>query len=166
MTHLQRYFVFAAAVLSSLTLGACGGGHGMVPAGVPDSPFSKSIAPFDAAVDATVPNIAGTYTGTFVATEDGRSGSGTIKIVVKQSGSKVSGTATLSANGKSTTGDWSGTAARTKKGVSVKFVTYDYNGRNATGHGNVIGKHFNGKAYVPASGKNPAVTITFKTLKT
>lgn len=163
MRRLHLGLTCALFVVSSLTLAACGG-HTVVPVAAPNAgAFSRFT--LISADDATIPNIAGTYAGSIVETVDGKSATGHASFDLKQSGSKISGTVTITYNGKSHTLNLSGTAAKTSKGVALKFTVFDSNGRNASAHGRVGGKQFNGKAYVPPDGSKPAVYITFKTTK-
>ncbi len=154
----------ALIVLASISLGACGGSHAVTPASG-FAPTSDSIAGLSTFAVAAVPNVAGTYSGSVTATENGRSASGTVVVVLQQSGSTISGSVKTTINGKTLTQALSGTVKRTLKGAFLKFTIFASSGPNATGTGTVIGTHFNGKAYVPPSGTKPAVTFKFKTVK-
>jgi len=155
----------ALIVLASISLGACGGSHAIVPPSNGFTPTTDSISALSNFVETTVPNVAGTYSGSVVATESGKSESGTVVIVLQQSGSAISGSVKTTINGKTATFSLSGTVKRTVKGAFLKFTIFNPNGRNASATATVIGSHLNGKAYVPPSGTKPAITFKIRTVK-
>ena len=150
-------------VLSAFAMTACGG-RGVTP------PFAGQVSHgatliSNAVEETTVPNVAGTYKGTFTVTSGGHSGSGTYSQVISQSGSAISGTISETIMRKTNTFNFSGTVAKAKVGAKLKFTIFGQNGSNGASHASVVGKQELGKVYVPPSGKNPAVYITFKGTK-
>ncbi|HEV3155697.1 MAG TPA: hypothetical protein VGZ02_17995 [Candidatus Baltobacteraceae bacterium] len=163
MRHSASTIALFVFVSSALALAGCGG-RGVTP------PFAGQVTHdsmlVSDVVEATVPNVAGTYKGTFTVTESGHSGNGTFSQVMKQSGTAISGTVAETILGSTKTFNFSGTVAKAAKGAKLKFTIYNQSsGRNASAHANVIGKHENGKAYVPPSGTKPAIYFTFKGLR-
>lgn len=164
MSHPKRFLISAPCLVLASALAACANGTSVAPSGGL-LPTGAVRAPASDYVQMSVPNIAGKYSGTVTESEGGHTISGSVTIDVKQSGSSVSGTFDPTINGRKYSLTFSGKVFKTAKGAYVKYTVYNPKGRNATGHATVIGKHLNGKAYVPPKGTKPAITITFKTVK-
>ena len=159
-----KHYVASAALLSAvLILAGCSGGSHFVPSSaVPTQMHSVTQAVVFDDTALSVPNEAGTWTGTFIAMASGQSASGTEKLVIAQSGSVISGHVVETVRRVSHTFRISGTVARTSTGASLKFTIFGQNGRNGNATASVVGESMHGKVIVPASGTQPQVTITFK----
>ena len=163
MMQRKQHVAGAALVSAVLILAGCSGGSHFVPSSaVPTQMHSVTQAPAFDDIALSVPNEAGTWTGTFIATASGHSVSGTEKLVIAQSGATISGHVVETVKGVSHTLKISGTVARTATGASLKFTIFGQNGRNGNATASVVGESMHGKVLVPASGTKPAVTITFK----
>jgi hypothetical protein len=154
----------------ALVLGGCATNLGIaVPPGFPPgsnappdaaASVARSLASL-AAEPAAKKGRSSTYAGTVTQTEGSMQRTGSLKIVMMRSGTKISGTFAVTFGTKTTTLDFSGTA----KGKKLTFTIVDKSGCNAKAHAKIKGRHLNGSAQVPPCDSQPTVYITFKTLK-
>jgi len=153
---------FAGAFCGVLLLAfaGCGGAMNSVPQVANTVPQDASAIRPD-----TVPKIGGTYDGSISETEGSKTATGTVQIVINQNIRKISGTVTPTIDGHSAHLTFSGSVRGTKHGARLTYTIYDPKGRSASGKATVRGTSLNGTAYVPASGSQPAVSITFNTKK-
>lgn len=162
-----RFYAAGAAFAGAvLILAACssGGSHFVPGYAVPMQMHTQSVTQPSMLDDSvfSVPNVAGTWTGTFTATASGHSASGTEKLIIAQSGSSISGHVIETVKGHSHTFNMSGTVSRTTTGARLKFTIFGQNGRNGAAHASVVGESMHGKVFVAARGTQPAVSISFK----
>lgn len=141
-----------------MTIGLSGCAAGMH-ASPPVVLFTQNAAIADQT--ATLPIVAGTYAGEFSETEGSKVIDGTVKIAIKQSGSKISGTFTYTTNKVKETLPFSGSVKKALHGAKLKFIIQNPHGRSASGKATVKGDTLKGTAYAAPSGTLPAVHIKF-----
>jgi len=140
-----------------------GCGRGAAPAWTPAQPYgSRTGATLDAR-QFSVPNIAGTYTGTI---QDKLYGAGTLTIVFTQSGSTISGTVTPTWKGHSRTLSASGRVFVKSGKTKVKFGFGAAHFCSGTSTGTVSATHhLNGSYVVPPCKYSAGSSGTYKTVK-
>ena len=117
------------------------------------------------ALSASVPKVSGVYSGTLTVKESGHTATGAVTMTIKQSLSKVSGPFDVTFGTKTTKLTFSGTVKGDTQGADLKFTIYKTKTQYAHASAEIIGGVLTGKAYVPPSGSNPAVYITFTMTK-
>jgi hypothetical protein len=152
--------LFAAAVFA-LLLAGCGHGISGTSPAPPVTAFADRSSLAADSLD-TLPNVAGTYKGTI---DDEHVGAGTLTIVLKQSGSAISGTFTPDWKGHSKTLDISGKVYVAKGVTHVRYTVTGTKICPANAHGTVSATHhLNGGYVVSNCGKNDTKG-TYKTVK-
>jgi hypothetical protein len=102
-------------------------------------------------VDASPPDIAGTYVGTAEDRVSGVGAKAVLTFTLHQSGSSISGTASFNATaggGTNKTYALDGTVAKTTRGAIVHFTLADPSGQNVGGWVKIIGAALAGKGWV------------------
>jgi hypothetical protein len=162
--RLRSAFGFLALCV---VLGGCGGRQGspgaLLPGPVQPAGFTRSapaIALQTVATAATLPNVAGTYTGTI---DDAVKGTGTLTIVLNQNGSKLSGTFTPVINGKTGTANFTGKVFVSKGKTKIKLSSV-FSKCSGSAKGYVTKTHHLNGSYTATC---PAGSThgTFKTIK-
>ncbi len=172
MSSVAQRIVFGVPfALATLALAACGGLSRSGPVAdqmLPNSPAldqARVVAPL---LELMPPNVAGTYDGNLAITADGQHLNGTLSIVVKQQGKKISGTWDAVVDSQTENLNFTGTVKAAKHGAAhVKMKITDPSGGcdgNATGTVTEAGA-FSGKGAGQACGSLPKFTFTFKTTK-
>ncbi len=140
---------------------ACAGPRSGLPSG--PAPSGAAVRPAGISHN-TVVAVAGTYEGSVREIEGTHERSGSLTIVIKQNGKKITGTFTPQFASGSQDLNIDGSVKSDKaKRAKLVFTIEDPKGRNASGSATVTAKKLNGKATVPSSSSKGAVTITFKT---
>lgn len=154
---------FGLPYIAALSLAACGGSS--VGQQLPAQGSILNTAPYSEGELFTVPKVAGTYAGTISEVEGSHKAAGTVKIVVKQKGSNISGDFDVTFGSKTKDLTLSGTVKAAKKGASLAFTIFNFGGRNAQAKATVTGSKLNGTGHVPQESSMPAVSLKFSTTK-
>ena len=149
------------ALISSamVTIASCSTGAGSI------TPAMQPASLHTIGEQASVPNVAGTYVGTWKQTGGGKPPeTGTVTVTLHQSASKISGK--IAAKYKSHTYDLSltGTVKAAGKGASLQFTVKSHLG-NGKGNGTVLDSKLTGTIIFPAHGSVPKTTITLTASK-
>ena len=147
----------------ALVLGGCAAsvGGAVSPTAVPAGALPAQSSQVRDGAAAAVKGRTSNYAGTVEQVEGSMQRSGTLKIVLMRSGTKISGTFAVTFGSKTSTLDFSGTA----KGKQMTFTIENKSGCNADAHATIKGRHLNGNAEVPPCNSQPTVEITFATVR-
>jgi hypothetical protein len=150
------------AALALVTLAACArldaATPGLTPSGVRADVAAATVPP--------AVSVAGTYKGPIEEVEGSQSRTGSVTIVIQESGKKISGTFDVTFGSHTTDLTLSGSVKSDKaKKAKIAFVIDDPKGRYAVAKASVTARKLVGKGTVPPSGTKPGVSITYKTAR-
>jgi len=160
----NRAFLAVSAGIVGLALVACGGRSG-APSGIWGPALTPSITnpppAAEFAPDSTF-NVSGTYDGSVHVSENGKSYTGSLVVVLTQKGDDLSGSVTVTHNGRTAhlTIEDGTVKIEGKKKAALAFKLYDPKGQYAAASATVKGKKLTGKG---TAGK---ASISFSAKKT
>lgn len=154
-------------VLLALSMCACSGSRALMPSGgVASAAFQRTDVEQPLVINPDK-RIAGTYNGTVVVSDKSGKETGTITVTIMQGrkSKSVSGTAKLTLGYTATYSCAGHITSSKKKRTAFTFTVYITSG-NGHGHTTVTKNILKGSMQLPANGKHPALTFTFKAEKT
>jgi hypothetical protein len=155
---------FGSSLASALLLAACSVGGSLPSPASALSAAGRAAFGVPALQPLSVPNVAGTYDGTYSETIGEQTVHGTLVFTIDQTSSKMSGSFDVTVNGNGFNFPVHGTVSSGKKpgAARLNFTIVNVGGgRNAAAKGIVKGGKLSGTAYVPPDGSKAAVSIKY-----